>query len=230
MTETTISPALVKDLRERTGAGFMDCKNALEETGGDMEAAVALLKAKGEAAAADKAGRDAREGQVASYIHAGGRLGVLIEVNCETDFVARNDDFQKLVRELAMQVAGSARTYPTIESDPRRRRGGAGRRPCWPMRRRRRSRPRSARRSSRASSPSGTRRSCSTSSPSATPSRPSASSSPTPSPASARTSGAPLRALRARGGAVTDGSPRAAATGAPGCGRPLRPHPAQDLR
>ncbi len=118
MADTTISPALVKELRERTGAGFMDCKRALEETGGDLEAAIALLKAKGQAAAKGKAGRDAREGQVASYIHAGGRLGVLIEVNCETDFVARNDDFQKLVRDLAMQVAGFAPTYPTIESIP----------------------------------------------------------------------------------------------------------------
>jgi elongation factor Ts len=118
MTETAISPALVKDLRERTGAGFMDCKKALTETGGDLEAAVELLRAKGQAAAKGKAGREAREGQVSAYIHAGGRLGVLIEVNCETDFVARTDDFQKLVRELAMQVAGFRPTYPTIESIP----------------------------------------------------------------------------------------------------------------
>jgi elongation factor Ts len=118
MVQTEITPTLVKDLRERTGAGFMACKRALEETGGDLEAAITLLREQGQAAAAGKAGREAREGQVASYIHAGGRLGVLIEVNCETDFVARTDDFQKLVRDLAMQVAGFAARYPTIESVP----------------------------------------------------------------------------------------------------------------
>ena len=118
MVQTEITPYLVKDLRERTGAGFMACKRALEETGGDIEAAIALLREQGQAAAAGKAGREAREGQVASYIHAGGRLGVLIEVNCETDFVARTDDFQRLVRELAMQVAGFAARYPTIDSIP----------------------------------------------------------------------------------------------------------------
>ncbi len=113
-----ITADLVKELRERTGAGFMDCKKALEETGGDLEKAVALLRERGQAAAAKKAGRDAREGQISAYIHAGGRLGVLIEVNSETDFVARNDEFQKLVRDLAMQVAGMAPTYTTIESIP----------------------------------------------------------------------------------------------------------------
>jgi elongation factor Ts len=118
MTQQTIRPDLVKELRERTGAGFMDCKRALEETNGDIEAAVAQLREKGLAAAAKKAGRDAREGLVSSYIHAGGRLGVLIEVNCETDFVARTDEFQKLVRDLAMQVAGLDPRYPTIESIP----------------------------------------------------------------------------------------------------------------
>jgi elongation factor Ts len=118
MVQTEITPNLVKDLRERTGAGFMACKRALEETGGDVDAAIALLREQGQAAAAGKAGREAREGQVASYIHAGGRLGVLIEVNCETDFVARTDDFQKLVRELAMQVAGFAARYPTIDAIP----------------------------------------------------------------------------------------------------------------
>jgi elongation factor Ts len=115
---TTITSAQVKDLRDRTGAGFMDCKKALEETGGDVAAAIELLKQKGQAKAASKAGREAREGQVASYIHAGGRLGVLIEVNSETDFVARNEDFQKLVRDIAMQVAGLAPKYVTIESIP----------------------------------------------------------------------------------------------------------------
>jgi elongation factor Ts len=118
MVAMEITPLLVKELRERTGAGFMDCKKALTETGGDMEAAIALLKAKGQAAAAGKAGRDAREGQVASYIHPGGRVGVLIEVNSETDFVARNEEFQKLVRDLAMQVAGLAPRFTTIESIP----------------------------------------------------------------------------------------------------------------
>ena len=118
MTQQPIRPELVKELRERTGAGFMDCKRALETTGGDLEQAVVQLREKGLAAAAKKAGRDAREGLVSSYIHAGGRLGVLIEVNCETDFVARTEEFQKLVRDLAMQVAGLAPEYPTIESVP----------------------------------------------------------------------------------------------------------------
>jgi elongation factor Ts len=118
MASTEITPALVKELRERTGVGFMDCKKALTETSGDLEAAIALLREKGQAAAAGKAGREAREGLVASYIHTGGRVGVLIEVNSETDFVARNEDFQKLVRELAMQVAGLAPTYTTIDSIP----------------------------------------------------------------------------------------------------------------
>jgi elongation factor Ts len=113
-----ISAEQVKELRERTGAGFMDCKRALAETGGDLDAAVSLLRERGQAAAAKKAGRDAREGVVASYIHAGGRLGVLIEVNCETDFVARTEDFQRLVRDLAMQVAGLMPEYPTVESIP----------------------------------------------------------------------------------------------------------------
>jgi elongation factor Ts len=118
MTTSAISAESVKELRERTGAGMMDCKRALEETEGDVDRAVALLRERGQAAAARKAGRDAREGLVSSYIHPGGRLGVLIEVNCETDFVARTDDFQRLVRDLAMQVAGLAPEYPTVESIP----------------------------------------------------------------------------------------------------------------
>ena len=101
-----ISAELVKTLREQTGAGFMDCKRALVEADGDLEKATLILREKGLAAAAKKAGRDAREGLVSSYIHTGGRVGVLIEVNCETDFVARTDEFQKLVRDLAVQVAG----------------------------------------------------------------------------------------------------------------------------
>jgi elongation factor Ts len=113
-----ITAAAVKELREQTGAGFMDCKRALEEAGGDIEKAVAALREKGLAAAAKKAGREAREGLVSSYIHQGGRLGVLIEVNCETDFVARTEEFQKLVRDLAMQVAGLAPTYVDAASIP----------------------------------------------------------------------------------------------------------------
>ena len=113
-----ITAALVKDLRDRTGAGFMDCKKALAETDGDIDAAIEYLKEKGVAKAADKAGREARDGLVASYIHAGGKLGVLIEVNSETDFVARNEDFQKLVRDIAMQVAGMAPEYVTIDAIP----------------------------------------------------------------------------------------------------------------
>ena len=113
-----ITAAAVKELRELTGAGFMDCKRALEEADGDLDKAVAALREKGLAAAQKKSGREAREGLVSSYIHPGGRLGVLIEVNCETDFVARTDEFQKLVRDLAMQVAGLAPQYVDAESIP----------------------------------------------------------------------------------------------------------------
>ena len=113
-----ISASAVKELRERTGAGFMDCKRALEETGGDVDKAVTLLRERGQAAAAKKAGRDAREGLVSSYIHTGGRIGVLIEVNCETDFVARTDQYQKLVRDLAIQVAGMHPDYVDAEAIP----------------------------------------------------------------------------------------------------------------
>jgi elongation factor Ts len=113
-----ITAQAVKDLREMTGAGFMDCKNALVESDGDVEKAVTLLREKGLAAAAKKAGRDAREGLVSSYIHTGGRVGVLIEVNCETDFVARTDEFQKLVRDLAIQVAGMGPLYVDADAIP----------------------------------------------------------------------------------------------------------------
>ena len=113
-----ISAASVKELRERTGAGMMDCKRALEEAAGDVDKAVTILRERGVATAAKKAGREAREGVISSYIHPGGRLGVLIEVNSETDFVARNEEFQKLVRDLAMQVAGLDPEYVTIESIP----------------------------------------------------------------------------------------------------------------
>ena len=113
-----ISAELVKELRERTGAGFMDCKKALTEADGDLDKAVAILRERGLAAAAKKSTREAREGLVSSYIHTGGRVGVLIEVNCETDFVARTDEFQKLVRDLAVQVAGLAPLYVDQESIP----------------------------------------------------------------------------------------------------------------
>ena len=119
MTQTTmIKPEDVKQLREQTGAGIMDCKRALEESGGDMEKATAWLRAKGLSAAAKKAGRAAREGIIASYIHHGARLGVLLELNCETDFVARTDEFQKLGRELAIEVAGREPLYVSREDVP----------------------------------------------------------------------------------------------------------------
>ena len=114
----TITADAVKELRERTGAGMMDCKNALVEADGDLDKAVGLLRERGLAAAAKKAGREAREGVVSSYIHAGGKLGALIEVNCETDFVARTDEFQKLVRDLAMQVVALSPLYVDIERIP----------------------------------------------------------------------------------------------------------------
>src|SRR4051794_39837924 len=113
-----ISAELVKELRERTGAGVMDCKRALTEADGDLDKAALILRDKGLAAAAKKADRDAREGLVSSYIHTGGRVGVLIEVNCETDFVARTDEFQKLVRDLAIQVAGMAPLYVDPDGIP----------------------------------------------------------------------------------------------------------------
>ena len=113
-----ISAELVKQLRELTGAGFMDCKKALTETDGDLDKAVAVLRERGLAAAAKKSGREAREGLVSSYIHTGGRVGVLIEVNCETDFVARTDEFQRLVKDLAVQVAGLAPLYVDADGIP----------------------------------------------------------------------------------------------------------------
>jgi elongation factor Ts len=109
---------LVKELRDRTGAGVMDCKEALQAARGDLEAAVEYLRKKGLAAAAKRAHRDTREGVVASYIHPGSRLGVLVEVNCETDFVAKTDAFQELVKDLAMQVAAANPLYVSRESVP----------------------------------------------------------------------------------------------------------------
>src|SRR5687767_15782147 len=102
-----ITAQMVKELRERTGAGMMDCKWALGEAGGDMEKAIDFLRKKGLASAAKKAGRVAAEGAVGSYIHGAGKLGVLVEVNCETDFVARTDEFQELIRDIAMHIAAA---------------------------------------------------------------------------------------------------------------------------
>ena len=113
-----ITAEQVKELRERTGAGMMECKKALEETGGDMEKAVDLLRAKGAAKAAKRAGREAREGAIGSYIHMGGKIGVLVEVNCETDFVARTEDFQALVRDIAMHIAAANPLAVTPEEIP----------------------------------------------------------------------------------------------------------------
>jgi elongation factor Ts len=100
-----VSAQLVKELRERTGAGFTACREALIETGGNIEQAISVLRKKGQAAAAKKAQRATSEGLVSSYIHAGGRIGVLVEINCESDFVARTDDFQRLCHDVAMHVA-----------------------------------------------------------------------------------------------------------------------------
>lgn len=111
----SISAALVKELRERTGAGMMDCKKALVETNGDMEKAIDFLREKGLAAAAKKSGRIAAEGVVESYIHAGGKIGVLLEVNCETDFVAKNDDFKSFVKDIAMHIAAAKPLFLTRE-------------------------------------------------------------------------------------------------------------------
>ncbi|GBD30514.1 Elongation factor Ts [bacterium HR32] len=109
---------LVKELRARTGAGMMDCKGALEEAGGDLEKAVELLRRKGLAQAAKRAGRAATQGLVDAYIHGGGTLGVLVEVNCETDFVARTDEFRQLVRDLALQIAARDPRYVQREDVP----------------------------------------------------------------------------------------------------------------
>ena len=114
----TISAETVKALREQSGAGIMECKRALEESEGNLDKAAAILRERGQAAAAKRSERAANQGQVASYIHMGGKIGVLIEVNCETDFVARTDEFQRLVRDLAIQVAGLRPLYTTIDAIP----------------------------------------------------------------------------------------------------------------
>ena len=113
-----ITSAMVKELREKTGAGMMDCKKALQEADGDLEKAVDWLRKKGLATAQKKAGRSATEGAVGSYIHMGGKVGVLVEVNCETDFTARNEKFQALVKDLAMQIAWSNPRWVRREDVP----------------------------------------------------------------------------------------------------------------
>jgi elongation factor Ts len=113
-----ISATMVRDLREKTGAGMMDCKKALAESGGDFEKAVDYLRQKGLATAAKRAGRVASEGRIGSYIHAGGKIGVMVEVNCETDFVAKTDDFQNFAKDLSMQIAASAPLFVRREEVP----------------------------------------------------------------------------------------------------------------
>lgn len=113
-----ITAELVRALRDRTGAGIMDCKHALNETKGDLDKAVDFLRKKGLATVSKKAHREAKEGQVASYIHAGGKIGVLVEVNCETDFVARTPEFQQLLKDLAMQVAAANPSWVAREQAP----------------------------------------------------------------------------------------------------------------
>jgi elongation factor Ts len=113
-----VSATQVRALRDKTGAGMMDCKRALADSGGDLEKAVVYLREKGLAAAAKRSARAASEGQVSSYIHPGGKIGVLIEVNCETDFVARTPEFQTLVKDLSMQVAAAAPRYVRREDVP----------------------------------------------------------------------------------------------------------------
>ena len=114
----SVTAEMVRDLREKSGAGIMDCKEALRESKGDMDGAMDYLRKKGLSKAAKKAGREASEGVVASYIHAGGKIGVLLEVNCETDFVARNDVFQGLVKDVAMHIAAVNPSYLSPEDVP----------------------------------------------------------------------------------------------------------------
>jgi elongation factor Ts len=115
---TNVPASLVKELREKTGAGMMDCKRALEEAGGDIEAATTALRTKGLADAAKRADRAANEGLVDSYIHAGGRVGVLVEVNCETDFVARTDEFKRFCHEIALHVAALKPRFLSVDEVP----------------------------------------------------------------------------------------------------------------
>ena len=113
-----ITAAMVKELRERTGSGMLDCKKALAETNGDVEKAIEYLREKGLASAAKKAGRIAAEGLCESYIHGGGRIGVLLEINCETDFVAKTDDFKALAKDICMQIAAARPEYVRREEVP----------------------------------------------------------------------------------------------------------------
>ncbi len=113
-----ISAGAVKELREKTGAGIMDCKKALQDAEGNMDRAAELLRQKGLAMSSKVAGREAKQGLIESYIHTGGRIGALVEINCETDFVARTDEFRKLAREIAMQVASmNPATIGSMEGD-----------------------------------------------------------------------------------------------------------------
>jgi elongation factor Ts len=113
-----IKAELVKELRQRTGIGMMECKQALQESGGDPEKAIEILRKRGYARAKDKVNRETSEGLIASYIHANGKIGVLVEVNCESDFVARNDDFKELVKNIAMQIAAASPKYVSSEEIP----------------------------------------------------------------------------------------------------------------
>lgn len=113
-----ITATMIKELRDRTGAGVMDCRSALTEANGDLDRAAALIQQKGASTAAKKAGRETNQGLIESYIHPGNRLGALVEVNCETDFVARTDAFRELARELAMHVAAANPRYVSLESLP----------------------------------------------------------------------------------------------------------------
>jgi elongation factor Ts len=113
-----ITAEMVKTLRERTGAGMMECKNALTETGGNIEEAITVLRKRGLAQAAKRSGRATRQGMVSSYIHLGGKVGVLVEVNCESDFVARTEGFQTLVKEIAMQIAAADPKYVSRDQVP----------------------------------------------------------------------------------------------------------------
>lgn len=118
MSAPSIAAADVKALRERTGAGMMDCKSALQETGGDIDRAVEVLRVRGQAQAAKRGSRVASEGVVESYVHATGKIGVLVEVDCETDFVARNDDFRGFARDVALHVAAASPLYVSEEDVP----------------------------------------------------------------------------------------------------------------
>jgi elongation factor Ts len=113
-----VTPQQVKELRERTGAGMMDCKKALQDASGDLDRAVTILRERGISSAAKRAGRAAKQGSIVSYIHPGAKLGVLLELNCETDFVARTDDFRELAKDISMQIAAAAPLVVTREELP----------------------------------------------------------------------------------------------------------------